>query len=62
MCFELEHVPTTEWADVNADGVWCPHCGDLVAPPTIDEDWTEPDECRACGYPEDLDKMAEAML
>ena len=54
--------PMTEWANVNEDGIWCPHCGHHVAAPwSVDEDWTEPDECRECGFPEDIDKMAETM-
>lgn len=51
------------WTDRNEHGVWCPHCGELVAAQWhIDDDWEEPDECRTCGYPEDIEKMAEYML
>lgn len=58
----LERIPQVTEFDWDEHGVWCPHCGDLIAAPwNIDEDWQEPNECRACGFPEDLEKMAEVM-
>lgn len=55
--------PETTWADVNEHGVWCPHCGEIIeASWNIDDEWEEPAECRSCGFPEDLELMAETML
>lgn len=36
----------------NEHGLWCPSCGECVAPGGIDEDGGEPSECRCCGYPD----------
>lgn len=44
----------------NDHGTWCPSCGDLLAGAGgVDEDGIEPDECPTCGYPDDLEKMAD---
>lgn len=60
MKFQIEDYPETTWSDVNDDGVWCPSCGELIAAPwCVDEDWTEPESCKTCGLPDDVDKMAE---
>lgn len=40
---------------VNSEGVWCPSCGELVAW----EDEETPESCRTCGFPDDLEQMAE---
>lgn len=57
-----ENRPDTEWSVVNEHGVWCPHCGSMVASPwTAAADWAEPDCCRECGFPDDLARMVEVM-
>ncbi len=46
--------------DRNEHGLWCPSCGEMIANADhLDEDGMEPDECRVCGYPEDIDAMAD---
>lgn len=37
----------------NAHGLWCPHCGDCIAPPWFfdREDFTPKEQCR-CGFPD----------
>lgn len=47
----------------NDHGVWCPSCGEMLAgAQQVDDDWMEPDECRVCGFPEDIEMMAEHHL
>ena len=47
----------------NEHGVWCPSCGELIANgDQVDDDWMEPDECRVCGFPEDIEAMADFHL
>lgn len=56
----MTYLPGPSWTDRNEDGAWCPACGDLVANSFhIDDDWEEPSECRQCGFPDDIDAMAE---
>lgn len=44
----------------NEHGLWCPSCGErLAGPALVDEEGLEPEECRVCGFPEDIEKMAE---
>ena len=55
--FDLE-IP--DWASVNADGVWCNFCGDiLVAAHHAEDDSVCPESCRQCGAPDDLEAMQE---
>jgi hypothetical protein len=37
------------------DGLWCGHCGDIIAPDHFfahNEDYEPPESCRQCGYPD----------
>jgi hypothetical protein len=44
----------------NEHGLWCPSCGELLAGPGgTDEEGLEPDECRVCGFPDNIEKMAD---
>ena len=47
--------------DQNEHGIWCPSCGDLLVAGwhMSGDDWEEPTECKVCGYPDDLEAMAE---
>jgi hypothetical protein len=38
----------------NSFGLWCPACGDLIAPSfhMDDEDFTPPECCKQCGFPD----------
>lgn len=39
----------------NEHGLWCPNCGDIIAPDFFferDEEYQPPESCRACGFPE----------
>lgn len=55
--------PSENGFHINDHGVWCPSCGEMIASTSqLDDDWIEPDECRACGFPEDLEAMAEFHL
>lgn len=47
--------------DYNEHGAWCNSCGELVgdAEEVESKDWSPPLECRCCGFPEDIEKMAE---
>lgn len=40
--------------DENEHGLWCPNCGNHIAAPwnLEDEDFTPPESCKGCGYPE----------
>lgn len=39
--------------DANEQGLWCPSCGDSIAPDFFFEDseYEPPAVCRQCGYP-----------
>lgn len=41
----------------NEHGTWCPSCGELLS--NRDEDFDEDADCPTCGYPDDIDKVAE---
>lgn len=45
--------------DENAHGLWCPACGELIAPEWFlqDEDYAPPEACKACGFPDFEDGM-----
>lgn len=46
--------------DLNECGLWCPSCGDLIAAlHSIDEFYQAPGECRQCGFPDDIEAMAD---
>jgi hypothetical protein len=47
------------WAETE-DGLWCECCGNHIAARwhLDDEDYTPPDECRQCGFP-DPEAVAE---
>ena len=39
----------------NEHGLWCPHCGEIIAPDWFferDETFEPPTSCRQCGFPE----------
>lgn len=40
---------------ITEQGAWCPSCGEHIA--WQDEDI--PEHCRTCGFPDDVEKMAE---
>lgn len=44
------------WYSVNEHGTWCDACGELLA--RQDQEY-EGEECPACGFPEDAEKMSE---
>lgn len=48
-----EAAEDTPW-EPNEHGLWCPNCGDIIAPEWFfrDEDYEPPEHCRACGYPD----------
>lgn len=48
----------TPW-DQNEHGLWCPACGDLIAPTWFldDEDYQPPEVCKQCGFPDFEDGM-----
>ena len=41
----------------NEHGTWCPSCGELLS--HRDEDFDEDGECPACGFPDDIEKVAQ---
>ena len=41
------------------DGLWCTVCGECIAAPwNLDEDYTPPDCCPCCGWPDEFDPDA----
>ncbi len=46
-------VPDTGPFDLNEHGLWCPHCGEIIAAPwNMDDDYQAPDSCKSCGFPD----------
>lgn len=45
--------------DRNEHGLWCPSCGELIAAAWHDDEGFAPDQCRVCGYPDDIEMMAQ---
>ena len=44
---------------VNEHGLWCGVCGELIAPTRhVNETYTPPENCPACGWPDDFDHDA----
>lgn len=47
------------WYSVNESGTWCNACGHMLARQLVDYDG---EECPACGFPEDAEKMADYFM
>lgn len=44
----------------NEHGLWCPSCGEwLAGSDGHDDEGIQPDECRTCGFPDDIELMAQ---
>lgn len=43
----------SDWM-LNDDGYWCPSCGELIARPETAQAGFLPEECRECGFPDDV--------
>ena len=41
----------------NEHGTWCPSCGELLS--NRDEDFDPEGECPTCGFPDDIEKVAQ---
>lgn len=46
-------MPEDYW-ERNEHGLWCPACGEMIAPPwrSNDPGYEPPDSCRQCGFPD----------
>lgn len=50
----LDAADSTPWTPTE-QGLWCPNCGDIIAPDFFferDPDFEPPETCRQCGFPE----------